>query len=174
MKNKMKGFFKRKAVAFLACCMVIGSVSTALAATGVYLGSGNAYFAGGDIDFDMRGYVYYNSNTSTAINIYSLAQWVDNYGYYYIDEYEFSAATGTNSKHNTAGDYLLDPIDTGENKRIETIWSTVTSNTTYAKNGTGGVAFATTDMLAGYSAGYYYGGWTTYWKSNSYESQFHQ
>jgi len=153
--------------------LVTCSVSV-FASTGVYLGSGNIYYGGGDMNYDVRGYVYYNSNTSSAINLSSLVQWVFNYGVYEINEVHFEAFDANYNKYTHNWGYLDNGIKTGKNSRIEADWDSICLargyNTVYSKNSS--QSFAYTDLYSGYSyAGL--GGWGTFWFPSSRSSSFH-
>lgn len=80
---------RRLATFFIVLVLTLSCSMSAFAATGIYLGSGNVYYANGDIDYDVRGYVYYNSNTSSALNLSSLVQWIYNYGVYDVKRSPF-------------------------------------------------------------------------------------
>ena len=147
--------------------------ANSFAATGVYLGSGNVYYGGGDMNYNVRGYVYYNSNTSTALNLSSLAQWIDNYGVYNINEVHFTAHDGNFDKYTHSWGYI-NPVTTGNSKRVEADWEAICSgygyNSVYQKNSS--QVYAYTDIVSGYSyAGL--GGWDSWWFASSRSDSFH-
>jgi len=148
--------------------------ATVFAVTGIYLGSGNVYYSNGDINYDVLGYVYYNSNTSTTLDVYSLCQWVYNNGVYVIDETQYRVHSGDFSKYT---DYPLPivPITSGNYRRMEVDWETVcyirhgSTNTSYAKNSS--EKYVRTVMLSGYSSAGL-GGWSCDWFPSSRSAFF--
>ena len=155
----------------ISCSTVIG-----FAETGIFLGTGNVYYASGDINYDVTGYVYYNSNSTTALNISSSVQVVKNYGVYDVNEYSFIVHDAEFDKYVHAWGYLSNPITSGTQRRIEAVWSPIClsagySDTIFEKNGND--LYVYTSITSGYSyAGL--GGWHTYWFPNSRSSSFLQ
>ena len=109
-----------KRITTLSVMMVLAltySVS-AMAATGIYIGSGNVYYANGDVDYDVKGYVYYNSNTASSLDLSSMVQWVYNYGVYEVNEAHFEAYDGEFINYMETWGYI-EGVTAGEDVRIE-------------------------------------------------------
>lgn len=173
MTRKKTRLTRNIIMSLLICYLFLINCCVAFAYSSVYLGSGVVSHPIYDINATVKGYVYYNSNTSTALNLYSLAQYVTNNGTYDIDELDFTASDGKElAYHNECIIYNSNPIITNETRRVEKYWASVVSNTTYAKNSYGSTPFAYTNIYAG-NSDYNVGGWTTYWFSTYRESDFH-
>lgn len=166
---------KITALSIILVLVLICSISAmaATSTTGIYLGSGNVYYANGDIDYDVRGYVYYNSNNASSLDLSSMVQWVYNYGVYEVNESHFEAHDGEFINYTQAWGYI-NGITAGENARIEADWESVCASNgkshVYAKNNTD--KFAYTSMVSGYSYGGL-GGWSSYWFQTTREDDFH-
>lgn len=182
MKQKVCSHWKKGFIAtFIALVLVFACLTSATAitvTTGVYIGTGNVYFANGSIDYDVKGYVYYNSNTTAAIDISSMVQWVYNYGIYDVELMEFEARDGK-SYETTNGNYVIkvheiEPIATGKNSRVEIDWETFClsggMSNVYEKNTSS--KFATTDITAGTDS-LLIGGWLSYWYQTNRDDKFH-
>lgn len=168
----------RLLVIIMAFVMVISWSTSALAATrstGIYLGSGNVYKFSGDVDYDVRGYVYYNANTSTYIDVNSMVQWIYNYGEYNVDQARFEAHDGEFNNYNiTEGLINITGVEPGDNVRLEADWESICrldgKSTIYQKNNND--VYAYTNMVSGNSyAGL--GGWASYWFPTTREDLFH-
>ena len=162
-------------ITIIVALLVMCASTQAFAATGVYLGSDTVYYAGGDLEYDVRGYVYYNSNSTTSLNLYSLCQWIFNHGNYEVDNVEFYANDGAQTKNTSTWAYLSNPVTSGNNSRIETQWYPICvakgySDSVFSKNTS--EHFAYTDMVAG-NRYVLLGGWQSYWYQTSRDDDFH-
>lgn len=166
---------KRMLSLALTLMMCLSLSVTAFAATEAYLTQVTVEdsILAGDVSFTMRGYVYYNSNTSTSLDIDSMAQTITNNGDVYITMASFEASDGTGSDSHY---WLSDDLDNGgvapgRSQRVEADWWTICEgyygdDTVYAKNSSGNSEiFAYTQLIAGYGQSVQ-GGIDTYWYSN--------
>ena len=162
-----KGGIKKLLTVLIVLTLIISCSANAFAATGIYFGSGTVS-SWPDINFEVRGYFYYNSNTSAALDIYSMAQWVYNYGNAAVNQQYWFATDegGTKPTGQVAG---INPITYGNNRRVELPWSSLVSNTSYPKNGTNKAVM--TDMSS--TTQFVGGGWGCNWFQSSYSPYFH-
>lgn len=158
----------------LFCCSFNAKAATN--AQSIFLGSGNVDydFAASTVNYDVNGYVYINSNTTEALDISSMVQWIFNYGIYSVNEVRFEAHDGEWENYQQAFGYI-DDVGTGDNARIEADWESICSaegkSNVYEKIGSPD-KFAYTNMVSGYSqAGL--GGWASFWFENTREDDFH-
>lgn len=122
----------------------------------------------------VKSYLSYDNNTTSSISIYSLTAWVDNNSSSIpVNSLYFLVTDGAQSKYTP---YILDgtlspqvPAGT-TNRRIEVVWSSVISNTTYSKNGSASYVYV--DICAGYSLGYI-GGWEIFCYPSSFSASSH-
>ena len=172
------GFWKKITVLAIVLVMAFSCSFNTLAATtatgtGIFLGSGNVSYPQGEVDYDVKGYVYYHSNTTAALELSALVQWIYNYGDYEVNEFYFAAHDGAVSNQMHSGGYI-NPIPAGGNYRIEADWEAVCDSegesNVYLKNGAD--QFAYTNIAAGFSSAAL-GGWSSYWFPTTREDYFH-
>lgn len=165
MKREMS---KIVAIGVAISVLFFASSKAVNAATGVYLGSGTIDYYG--LDYTIKGYVYYNSNTSTTLNVSSLCMWVENNCDYAINEAQYSVHD-QKFKKNTDVYFQVSAIKKGKTKRIEGDWSSVCSsngyNTKYTKND-----YVRTNTVCGNSNALW-GGWECFWYSSNRVKNFH-
>ena len=173
MKHKSKKSIRKLFIAFIIVILALSCSVSAFAATGVYIGRGNVYW--GIIDYDVAGHLYYNTNNSTTLDVYSLVMYIYNYGLD-VDEVRFEVYDSAFSKYTLSWGYLATPVANGSSARVEADWASIcysnhlSINTAYSKtNGNGDLVFA--DMVAGISW-VTLGGWYSYWYPTYYSSQF--
>lgn len=151
----------------LSILFIMGSKNVN-AATGVYLGSGTVDYYG--LNYTIKGYVYYNSNTSSALNVSSLCMWVQNDCEYPINEAQYTVHD-QKFKKNTEVYFTVPAVKKGKTKRIEGDWSSVCDsngyNTKYTKN-----QYVRTNTVCGNSNALW-GGWECFWYSSSHKKNFH-
>lgn len=167
MEHKIsKGIFRKAAtlamVFALSFSLATASWALTVASTGTNLVQYN-----GVLDYEVWGYVYYNSNTATALDLYSLCQWVHNYGTYPVDYMEFYAIDGMDDKCVFYYPDLSPAIATGGNARVEIDWLLKAqewgySDAVFQK----GNSFVFTRMGSGHKASYLLGGFVSYWSSD--------
>ena len=149
---------------FVALALSLSIPSWAL--TGISTGTNTIQY-NSVLDYEVWGYVYYNSNTASALDLYSLCQWVHNYGAYPIDYMEFEALDGMDAKHVHYYPDLTPAITTGNDARVEIDWLTKSqqfgySDAVFQK----GNSFVFTRMGSGHKASYLLGGFVSYWSSD--------
>lgn len=163
------------AFCLIASAGIFASYANAAVAksTGVYLGSDTVYYANGDIDYEIRGYVYHNGNTSSYLDVSSMAMFVTNYGVYPVNEFLFEAYDGEAVHHDSTWGYIDDLMD-GDSRRLEADWEEICessdSSTVYDK--IGNLECACTNMVCGYRYGGL-GGWLSFWYTDDREDDFH-
>ena len=138
------------------------------ASTGIYLGSGTVSY--GTVNYTVKGYVYYNSNTSTALDIYSLCEYVTNNCSSTIDEEVFRAHDAAFNKDVSIT--WPTTITNGNTVRLEQNWYTACtikgySSTSFTKN-----SYVTTQTSAGFYI-YGLGGWFCDWFSSYRSANFY-
>jgi len=153
---------KRKTL--IVVILLLLSVNSVWATTGVYIGKGTVVELNGQQDFTIKCYAYYDSNTSSELELSSLVQYVNNYGDLPVDEVMFKALSGDYTPSTQIGYYYITPITTGNYRRLEGSF-----HETYEKNG--GSDCAMTSMTSGYQNGYF-GVWDSFWYSNSRDDDF--
>jgi len=179
MKLLKKKLVRSLVSVFLVALMTLSITASALAYTGVYLGAGFAYKASGFVNTEVRGYVYYNSNNTSQIDVYSLCQWVFNSGSATVNVCEYLVNDPNFTKYTTYTDYIT-PITQGNYRRMELDWASIcylnhyNYNTSYNKNG----SFAFIELLAANIA-LAGGEWDSFWFSSpspgtSYSASFNQ
>ena len=174
MKYKAKKGIRKLFIVAIVMLLAFTSSVSAFAATGVYFGRGNVYW--GIIDYDVASYLYYNTNSSTKLDVDSLVMYVYNYGVD-VNEVHFEVFDSNYAKYTVSWGYLANPITNGNSARLEADWDSIcyanhqSFNTEYSKtNGNGNFVYA--DMVAGQSyAGL--GGWESFWFPTYYDPYFH-
>ena len=137
-----------------------------------YLGSGSYSNSNGSVAYNIKAYVYYNSNTSDELDVYSLSETVTNNGTEEITKADFEVSDAQDNKLTMLADGNLSvPIEGGERRRLEIIWSEVCGaygydDTVYEKND-----FVYVYIGAG-NTYYQESGWASYWYSNSVTTNF--
>ena len=154
-------------VVLLMTILTLSFTANASAATGIYLGAGFPYKSNGYVNTEVRGYVYYNSNTTSQMDVSSLVQYVFNNGNADVNMCEYYVHTPSFSKYTTYTDYIT-PITKNNYRRMEIDWATIcyynhyNYNTTYSKENN----YVYTFMIAA-NAALGGGEWNTYWFATS-------
>jgi len=118
--------------------------------------------------------LYYNSNTTTAIDIYSLAAYVTVIGGTSVTKFSFYAHDALFTKYTACS--VACNISAGSSYRYEEPWSLEcyinngTWNTTYPKNGSNNFVFCEVDASGIAGIG---GGWDFYIFQSSIDKKFH-
>lgn len=139
-----------------------------------YLGYKTPSVGNGDLSYDVRGYVYYNSNTSTYLDVHTLLLTGKNKGVYDLNEFRFETSEGNFDKSVVT--YQTTTISSGKEFRLEAEWASVCnangySNTKFMKNGSENTVY--TDLSIGTS---YAGmtGFETFWYPDKILTSFHE
>lgn len=141
----------------------------------VWLGTDQANLLGGGLLFDVNAYLYYNSNTSTQLDIDAMLISGVNRGDRSLDKILFEASEGNFNKSITTNTGIS-PVSTNEPYRIEVDWNGICSlegeNTVFNKNGPENTVY--TDISIGYSE-LGLAGFETFWyPTGKPQSSFHQ
>lgn len=169
-KMKCSHLGKKMATLAIALVMILSCSFSAMAAprsTGVYLGAGVVNLGDGIVNYQINGHVYYNANTSTYLNLASLAQWIYNYGSQVIDEVSFYASNGACTNITDTGYYDITPITAGNAARIEHSYFV---NPVFQKDGP--TQLACTSIKAGFYGGISNGAWDSSWYPTTRSDSF--
>ena len=165
--------FKKKskllATMGLATTLSVLGVSTALAAT--YATSTRSYTFSDDVNFSVRKYVTYSSNSSSALDVDSLAAYIVNSGDVAVEQVDFRVTDSEFDKDTF--NHVIVSVQSGRSLRVEADWWDVCQadgydDTIFSKND-----YVYTDVTVGVSD-YLRCGWETFWYASNRSTSWHE